>query len=122
MEMAQRKVSQAANTPRLTQLPLRETSPVLMSALSLVLMKNAFFNPPARSCKRQATILATQELPEHADDSNPVQDDFHGFLPEHAVASHKIRDKRTRKTRTKTVPIRHPTQKPQTPASAMEDY
>ncbi|KAM3184229.1 hypothetical protein ACTXT7_008790 [Hymenolepis weldensis] len=40
----------------------------------------------------------SQELPEHADDPHPVQDDTHGFLPEHATASRKIRDKRKRKT------------------------
>ncbi|KAM3170958.1 hypothetical protein ACTXT7_017571 [Hymenolepis weldensis] len=40
----------------------------------------------------------SQELPEHADDPNHVQDDTHGFLPEHAIASRKVRDKRKRKT------------------------
>ncbi|KAM3179924.1 hypothetical protein ACTXT7_017318, partial [Hymenolepis weldensis] len=45
MEMTPGNVSQAANTPRLTQLPLRKTSPVLTPVLSLILLKNAIFNP-----------------------------------------------------------------------------
>ncbi|VUZ49861.1 unnamed protein product [Hymenolepis diminuta] len=40
----------------------------------------------------------SQGLPEHADDPNPVQDDIRDFLPEHATASRKSRDKRKRKT------------------------
>ncbi|KAM3175444.1 hypothetical protein ACTXT7_008526 [Hymenolepis weldensis] len=40
----------------------------------------------------------SQELPEHAYGSSPVQDDIHDFLPEHATASHKTRDKRKRET------------------------
>ncbi|VUZ41482.1 unnamed protein product [Hymenolepis diminuta] len=58
MEMTPRNVSQTANTTRLTQSPLRETSPVLTSALSLFLQKNAFFNPPAWSCMRQIAIFS----------------------------------------------------------------
>ncbi|KAM3182707.1 hypothetical protein ACTXT7_011774 [Hymenolepis weldensis] len=56
--MTQRNVSQAANTPKLTQLPLRETSPILTPALSLVLQKNAFFNLPAWPCKRQTITFS----------------------------------------------------------------
>ncbi|KAM3184010.1 hypothetical protein ACTXT7_009218 [Hymenolepis weldensis] len=69
----------------------------------------------------------SQELSGHADDSNPVQDNFHNFLPEHA--SRKTRDKRKRKTpqstavnRQKTVRVSRPAQEPQTPASTMEDH
>ncbi|KAM3181597.1 hypothetical protein ACTXT7_014053 [Hymenolepis weldensis] len=143
MEMTQRSVSQAANTPRLTLLPLRKTSSVLTSALSLVQPTGpvlqatnnhpfnfhtslyAIWTPTNQdlnmaesldpNCKlpfkttNSATEFDTelfqtdirelsQELPEHADDPNPVQDDTHGFLPENATASRKIRDKRKRKT------------------------
>ncbi|VUZ53233.1 unnamed protein product [Hymenolepis diminuta] len=38
-----------------------------------------------------------QEFPELSDDSTPVQDDIHNFLPEHITASHKTRDKSKRK-------------------------
>ncbi|KAM3181481.1 hypothetical protein ACTXT7_014294 [Hymenolepis weldensis] len=61
----------------------------------------------------------SQELPEHTDDSNPVQDGIHDFLPEHVTASIKTRDKRKRKppkstatTRinpTKAIPVNMPT-------------
>ncbi|VUZ39681.1 unnamed protein product [Hymenolepis diminuta] len=39
-----------------------------------------------------------RELLERADDSYLVKDDIHDFLPEHAAASRKTRDKRKRKT------------------------
>ncbi|VUZ49993.1 unnamed protein product, partial [Hymenolepis diminuta] len=40
----------------------------------------------------------SQELPRHADDSNPVQDDNQDFSPEYAITFRKSRDKRKRKT------------------------
>ncbi|VUZ53432.1 unnamed protein product [Hymenolepis diminuta] len=62
LEMTERNVSQAANTPRLTQLSLRETWSVLTSALSLVLQKSAFLNPPAGPCKRQTITFQSSYI------------------------------------------------------------
>ncbi|VUZ55625.1 unnamed protein product [Hymenolepis diminuta] len=51
----------------------------------------------------------SQELPEHADDSNLVRDDGYDFLLEHATASRKSRGKRKKKT-PKSTAVNH--QKP----------
>ncbi|KAM3184091.1 hypothetical protein ACTXT7_009071 [Hymenolepis weldensis] len=60
----------------------------------------------------------SQELPENADDSNP------NMLP--PPARHETSERKDTKIYcsepTKTVSIRHPTQKPQTPTSTMEDH
>ncbi|KAM3183231.1 hypothetical protein ACTXT7_010753 [Hymenolepis weldensis] len=83
----------------------------------------------------------SQELPEHADGYNPLQDDIHDFLPEHATTSRKTRDKRKRKTPkstavnqqkpereqttrinpTKTIPINMPTSsQPASPSTKLQ--
>ncbi|KAM3180143.1 hypothetical protein ACTXT7_016881 [Hymenolepis weldensis] len=59
----------------------------------------------------------SQELPEHADVTIPVQDYFHDFLPEHDTASPKTRDKPKRKTPKSTAVKQRPNQSSNTEAS-----
>ncbi|VUZ41868.1 unnamed protein product, partial [Hymenolepis diminuta] len=45
----------------------------------------------------------SQEFPDPVDNSNPVQEDIHDFLPEHATVHRRTRDKRKSKTSKLTV-------------------
>ncbi|KAM3178073.1 hypothetical protein ACTXT7_003265, partial [Hymenolepis weldensis] len=109
METAPRGVRQATNTPCLTQ----GNSTVTKSAFSLVLQKNAIFDPPVWPCKLQTAIfpifihlsLLFRRRTPKLENGRTSREDAKTYCGE----------------LTKPVPISHSTQEPQAPASTMKD-